>query len=99
MTDAPGPGHNIAADRLRSIVERIERLDEERRGIAADIKDVYAEAKSGGYDVKVLRRLIADRKKDQAEVEELESLLEVYRRALGDFVGTPLGEAARPGAR
>ena len=97
MTDTPGPGHNIAADRLRSIVERIECLDEERRGIAADIKDIYAEAKGAGYDVKVLRRLISDRKKDRAEVEEMETLLDVYRRALGDFVGTPLGEAAMPG--
>lgn len=86
----PGPGHNsnrevggIAVDRLRSIVERIERLDEERRGIADDIKDIFAEAKSAGFDTKVLRALIALRKKEPADVEEQETLLDLYRRALG----------------
>jgi uncharacterized protein (UPF0335 family) len=74
---------NIAADRLRSIVERIERLEEERKALANDIKDIYAEAKSAGFDVKVLRSLIALRRKEPAEVEEQETLLDVYRRALG----------------
>lgn len=74
---------NIAADRLRSIVERIERLEEERKALSSDIKDIYAEAKSAGFDVKVLRQLISIRKKEPAEVEELETLLDVYRRALG----------------
>jgi len=74
---------NIAVDRLRSIVERIERLEEERRALAGDIKDIYAEAKSAGFDVKVLRALISLRKKEPAEVEEQETLLDVYRRALG----------------
>ena len=73
----------IAADRLRSIVERIERLEEERKALASDIKDIYAEAKSAGFDVKVLRQLIRIRKQEAAEVEEQESLLDVYRRALG----------------
>ncbi len=73
----------IAADRLRSIVERIERLEEERKALAGDIKDIYAEAKSAGFDVKVLRQLIRIRKEEPAEVEEQESLLDVYRRALG----------------
>jgi len=73
----------IAADRLRSLVERIERLEEERKALGSDIKDIYAEAKSAGFDVKVLRQLIRIRKQEAAEVEEQESLLDVYRRALG----------------
>jgi uncharacterized protein (UPF0335 family) len=74
---------NITADRLRSIVERIERLEEEREALAGDIKDIYSEAKSAGFDVKVLRRLISIRRKEPAEVQEQETLLDVYRRALG----------------
>jgi uncharacterized protein (UPF0335 family) len=73
----------VGADRLRSLVERIERLEEERKALASDIKDIYAEAKSAGYDVKVLRQLIRIRKQEAAEVEEQETLLDVYRRALG----------------
>lgn len=73
----------VAADRLRSIVERIERLEEERKAIGSDIKDIFSEAKSAGFDVKVLRALIAIRKKEAAEVEEQETILDVYRRALG----------------
>lgn len=74
---------NIAGDRLRSIIERIERLEEERRSLATDIKDIYAEAKSGGFDPSVIRQLIAQRKQEPAEVEEKETLLDLYRRALG----------------
>ena len=74
---------NIAVDRLRSIVERIERLEEERKALAGDIKDIYAEAKSAGFDVKVLRQIIRLRKQEPAEVEEQETLLDIYRRALG----------------
>ncbi len=73
----------IAGDRLRSIVERIERLEEERKALAGDIKDIYSEAKSAGFDVKVLRQLIRVRKQEPAEVEEQETMLDVYRRALG----------------
>ena len=73
----------IAADRLRSIVERIERLEEERKGLAENIKDIFAEAKSAGFDVKVVRQIISIRKKEPAEVEEQETLLDLYRRALG----------------
>ena len=93
----PGAGHNvggIARDRLRSIVDRIERLNEERAALGSDIKDIYAEAKSAGFDVKVLRQLIRIRKMEPAEVEEIETLLDVYRRALGEYVSTPLGSAA-----
>ncbi len=88
MADAAAPeklsnNGGIAADRLRSIVERIERLEEERRALGGDIRDIYAEAKSAGFDVKVLRALISIRKKEPADVEEQETLLDVYRRALG----------------
>jgi uncharacterized protein (UPF0335 family) len=73
----------IAGERLRSLVERIERLEEERKALAGDIKDIYAEAKSAGFDTKVLRQLIRVRKQEAAEVEEQEVLLDTYRRALG----------------
>ncbi|HSU04950.1 MAG TPA: DUF2312 domain-containing protein [Acetobacteraceae bacterium] len=73
----------IAADRLRSLVDRIERLEEERKALGNDIKDIYAEAKSAGFDVKVLRQLIRIRKQEPADIEEQETLLDVYRRALG----------------
>ena len=73
----------IAADRLRSLVDRIERLEEERKALGNDIRDIYAEAKSAGFDVKVLRQLIRIRKQEAAEVEEQETLLDLYRRALG----------------
>lgn len=83
-----GKGHNqapfqIAKDQLRSLVERIERLEEEKADVASDIKDVYAEAKGNGYDVKTLRRIIALRKKDAAERDEEEYLLDTYKSALG----------------
>ena len=74
---------NIAGDRLRSIIERVERLEEERKALGSDIKDIYSEAKSAGFDVKVIRQLIRIRKQEPAEVEEQETLLDVYRRALG----------------
>ena len=73
----------IAADRLRSIVDRVERLEEERKAFGNDIKDVFAEAKSAGFDVKVLRQVIRIRKMEPAEAEEIETLVDVYRRALG----------------
>ncbi|CEF41100.1 hypothetical protein AD948_05830 [Acetobacter senegalensis] len=73
----------IAADRLRSIIERVERLEEERKGLAGDIKDIFTEAKSAGFDVKVIRQIIRMRKQEPGELEEQETLLDVYRRALG----------------
>ena len=77
-------GHNvIAGDRLRSLIERIERLEEERKGLGSDIKDIFAEAKSAGFDVKVMRQLIRIRKQEPGDVETEEQLLDVYRRALG----------------
>lgn len=79
---------------LASIVSRIERLEAERKALADDVKEIYQEAKSGGFEVKVVRRLIRERRQDEAEREEIEALLEVYRNALGQIADTPLGQAA-----
>ena len=73
----------IAADRLRSIVDRVERLEQERKALGADIKDIFSEAKSAGFDVKALRQLIRMRTWEPAELAEHEALLDLYRRALG----------------
>lgn len=72
----------IAADRLRSFVERIERLEEEKTGIASDIKDIYAEAKGTGFDVKCLRQVVRRRRMDPADRREQDELLDLYERAL-----------------
>ena len=69
--------------RLKSFVERVERLDEERKAISGDIKDVYSEAKGVGYDVKTLRKIVALRRMDAADRAEQETLLDVYKHALG----------------
>lgn len=74
---------SVAADQLQSIIERIERLEEEKAGIAGDIKDVYAEAKGTGFDGKALREIIRLRKQDHAERQEAEAILELYMQALG----------------
>jgi uncharacterized protein (UPF0335 family) len=79
MADAGG----VAANQLRSFVERIERLEEEKKGIADDIRDVYAEAKASGFDAKVMRQVVRLRKKDAAERQEEEALLDLYMHALG----------------
>jgi uncharacterized protein (UPF0335 family) len=73
----------IAADRLRSFLERIERLEEEKAGLTADIREVYAEAKGSGFDTKVMRQIVRLRKMDDAARQEQEALLDVYRRAIG----------------
>lgn len=73
----------IAAAQLKSIVERVERLEEEKKALADDIRDVYAEAKANGFDTKVLRSVVRLRKQDRAEREEQEALLDVYLHALG----------------
>jgi uncharacterized protein (UPF0335 family) len=75
--------NNVTGERLQSIVSRIEKIEEERKELASDIKDIYSEAKSAGFDVKVLRQLIRIRKQEPAEIEEQETLLDVYRRAIG----------------
>jgi uncharacterized protein (UPF0335 family) len=79
---APAVG-GIAADRLRSIIERVERLEEEKKALSSDIKDIFTEAKSAGFDVKIIRQVIRLRKIEPAELEEQETLLDVYKRALG----------------
>jgi uncharacterized protein (UPF0335 family) len=73
----------ISAERLKSFVQRIEKLEEERTSIGADIRDVYSEAKGVGYDVKTLRQIVALRKKDAADRAEAETLLDTYKHALG----------------
>ena len=78
MADVGG----IAADKLRSFVERIERLEEEKAALAADIKEVYSEAKGSGFDIKIIRKVVSLRKLDQSERQEQEELLDIYRRAL-----------------
>jgi len=79
MSDA----HGVARDQLRSYIERIERLEEEKKTIGDDIKDVYGEAKSMGFDTKILRKVIAIRKQDQNERMEQEAILDTYLHALG----------------
>jgi uncharacterized protein (UPF0335 family) len=76
-------GGQVAADELRLLVERVERLTEEAKGIADDIKDVYAEAKGRGYDPKAIRKILSIRKKKKEEYQEEEAILEVYLQALG----------------
>ncbi len=79
MTDGGG----IAAQRLRSFIERIERLEEEKAALAADIREVYAEAKGDGFDVKTMRQIVRLRKLDSTDRAEQEALLDLYKAALG----------------
>ena len=74
---------NVAADQLRLFIERIERLEEEKKGIADDVKDVYAEAKANGYDTKTMRAIVRLRKMEKHARDEMDALLETYRTALG----------------
>jgi len=78
MVDVGG----VAGERLRSFVERIERLEEEKVALSADIREVYAEAKGAGFDIKVMRQLIQLRKMDKDDRSEMEAILDVYERAL-----------------
>lgn len=89
-------GHNRPGvnGQLQSYVERIEKLEYDKSEIQGWIKDVYAEAKSTGFDVKVLRKVVALRKKSRAEIEEEQALIDTYLAALGDLADTPLGQAA-----
>jgi uncharacterized protein (UPF0335 family) len=77
------PAHRFAKDQLKAIVERVERLEEEKKAIADDIRDVYAEAKVNGFDVKALRSVVRLRKQDVNERKEEEAILETYLHALG----------------
>ena len=74
---------NVAADELRLLIERIERLEEEKKGIADDVKDVYGEAKSRGYDPKTMRAVVRLRKMETHSRQEAEALLDTYKAALG----------------
>lgn len=90
MSETATIGHNsgetatsFAKDQLRAIVERIERLEEEKKSICDDIKDVYLESKSNGFDVPALKAIVRARREDQEKRKEREALVEVYRDALG----------------
>ena len=79
MTDVGG----VASDRLRSFIERVERLEEEKKALAEDIREVYSEAKSAGFDVKIMRQVIRLRKLEASDRQEQEAILELYLQALG----------------
>ena len=81
-------------NQLQSIVERIERLEEEKAVIAEDIKEVYKEAKGNGFDTKIIKKIVAMRKQDAAKVKEEQAILALYMDALGMLADTPLGQAA-----
>jgi uncharacterized protein (UPF0335 family) len=81
VTEAPAT--KFAKDQLKAIIERVERLEEEKKTISDDIRDVYAEAKGNGFDVKALRTIVRLRKQDENERAEQETILETYMQALG----------------
>lgn len=94
MTEARGPGSEpipndpdvltaTAQGRLRSIIERLERLDEDKQAVMVDMKEVFAEAKGEGYDVTALRKLLSLRKKDKAKLQEQNAILQLYAAAVG----------------
>lgn len=83
MTDETVSTTTVAAGQLKSIIERVERLEEEKKEVAEQIKEVYAEAKANGFDAKTLRRVVSLRKKPTEEREEEEALLDLYLSALG----------------
>ena len=88
----PNDVDGVAANQLRAFVERIERLEEEKKAIQEDIKEILSEAKGQGFDTRILRKVIALRKKDQEEISEEEALLDVYLRALGMRPDLPADE-------
>ena len=81
-------------NQLQAIVERIERLEEDKAAIAEDIKSIYTEAKGNGFDVKILRKVIALRKKAASERDSEQTMIDLYMSALGMLADTPLGQAA-----
>ena len=83
MASAPSAAASFAVDQLRSIIERIERLEEEKAALSEDIKEVYAEAKGNGFDTTTLRAVVRLRKQDSTERAEREALLDLYLNALG----------------
>lgn len=85
-------------NQLKAIVERIEKLEEEKAALAADVKEVYLEAKGNGFDPKIIKKLIAMRKQDSAKIAEEQALIATYMDALGMLADTPLGQAAMKAA-
>ena len=78
------PGsYGVTADELRQLIERVERLEQEKKDIAEQVKEVFAEAKGRGYDTKVMRKIVALRKRDKDDIAEEEAVLEMYKEALG----------------
>lgn len=92
--DQVSAADGVAADELRQFIERLERLEEEKAGVAGDIKEVFAEAKGRGFDTKAIRTILRIRKQDHSERQEQEAILELYMQALGMLADTPLGRAA-----
>lgn len=90
---------NNAAERLRSYIERVERLEAQKKELNEDIKEIMLEVKSAGFVPAIVRQIIKERGMDPDKRAEKEALLEVYRNALGDYVSTPLGEAALEAVR
>lgn len=88
--------HGVAGDQLRAFIERIERMEEEKKAIADDIREIYAEAKGNGFDTKVLRQVVRIRKLDRAERLEQEAILDLYLHALGMLPADPAGASSHP---
>lgn len=84
----------IAGDQLRSFIERIERLESEKKQLGEDIKDVYNEAKTNHFDVPTMKKIVRERKMDKDDLDEAAAMLELYRKALGMWEDTELGEYA-----
>lgn len=98
MTQTAKKGHNrvggVAVDKLKSIINRVEKLNEEKAGITSDINEIFSEAKGNGFDAKAIKEIIKLRKLNESEREERENILAVYMNALGMLADTPLGLAA-----
>lgn len=92
MSDTSTVQTAVAQGQLRSLIERIERLEEEKKALAADIREVYAEAKANGFDTKIVRKVVALRKKERHEREEEEAMIELYLNALGMLPGAEAAE-------
>ncbi len=82
-TAVPGRAGGVAGDILKAYIERIERMEEEKKALTVDIREVYSEARGNGYDPKIMRKLVALRRMDQGDRQEEEELLDIYRRAIG----------------
>lgn len=95
QTSPPPMGHNgIAGEQLRSYIDRIENLEQEKKALADDIRDIYTEARLAGFDARTMRQVVRLRRQDAADREEQRALLELYMHSLGMLADTPLGKAA-----